>query len=64
MIDGSFTPGAYATTQRKDIGQGLSLAASVDLALPFLELCGAQYDRLIAQGHGKLDHSGLFKLYE
>lgn len=64
MVEGVFRPGAYATTQRKDIAQGLSLAASVDLALPFLALSAAQYDRLIAQGHGQLDHSGLFKLYE
>lgn len=64
MVEGRFPPGAYATTQRKDISQGQSLAASIDLALPFLDVCGEQYDRLIQQGYGKLDHSGLFKLYE
>lgn len=64
MVEGVFRPGARATTQRKDISQGAALAASLDLALPFLELCGARYDELIAEGHGDVDHSGLFKLYE
>lgn len=64
MVEGVFRPGARATTQRKDISQGADLARSLELALPFLELAGARYDQLIAQGHGAIDHSGLFKLYE
>ena len=64
MVDGVFKPGARATTQRKDLSQGAALAQSLDLALPFLDLCGERFDELIAQGHGAVDHSGLFKLYE
>ena len=64
MVDGVFKPGARATTQRKDISQGMDLARSLDLPLPFLELAGRRFDELIAQGHGAVDHSGLFKLYE
>ena len=34
MIDGAFTPGGKATTQRKDLQQALDLASSIGLDLP------------------------------
>ena len=48
MIDGAFTPGGKATTQRKDLQQALDLASSIDLELPATALTRDLYDRLIA----------------
>ena len=64
MIDGAFTPGGKATTQRKDLQQALDLAASIDLALPATALTRDLYDRLIAAGGGDLDHSGLYTVID
>ena len=64
MIDGAFTPGGKATTQRKDLQQALDLAASIGLALPATTLTRDLYDRLIASGGGDLDHSGLYKVID
>lgn len=64
MVEGNFTPGGRARTQRKDITQGEQLAREVGIELPMLELAGELYDRLIAAGHGDLDHSALYKLYD
>ena len=64
MIDGAFTPGGKATTQRKDLQQALDLAASIDLALPATALARDLYDRLIAAGGGDLDHSGLYTVID
>ena len=64
MIDGAFTPGGKATTQRKDLQQALDLAASIDLELPATALTRDLYDRLIAAGGGGLDHSGLYTVID
>ena len=64
MIDGAFTPGGKATTQRKDLQQALDLAASIGLALPATTLTRDLYDRLIAAGGGDLDHSGLYTVID
>ena len=64
MIDGAFTPGGKATTQRKDLQQALDLAASIGLELPATTLTRDLYDRLIASGGGDLDHSGLYKVID
>ena len=64
MVEGNFTPGGRARTQRKDITQGEQLAREVGIERPMLELAGELYDRLIAAGHGDLDHSALYKLYD
>jgi 3-hydroxyisobutyrate dehydrogenase-like beta-hydroxyacid dehydrogenase len=61
MIKGTFTPGARAVTQRKDMAQALDLAAEFGLALPATALNRDLYDRLIEMGHGDLDHSALVK---
>ena len=45
MIDGAFTPGGKATTQRKDLQQALDLASSIDLDLPATALTRDLYDR-------------------
>lgn len=64
MIDGAFTPGGKATTQRKDLQQALDLAASIGLELPATALTRDLYDRLIAAGGGDLDHSGLYTVID
>ena len=64
MIDGAFTPGGKATTQRKDLQQALDLASSIGLALPATALTRDLYDRLIAAGGGGLDHSGLYTVID
>ena len=64
MIDGAFAPGGKATTQRKDMQQALDLAATLDLELPATRLSRDLYDRLIADGGGDLDHSGLYTVID
>ena len=64
MIDGAFTPGGKATTQRKDLHQALELASSIGLELPATALTRDLYDRLIAAGGGGLDHSGLYTVID
>ena len=64
MIDGAFAPGGKATTQRKDMQQALDLASALDLELPATRLSRDLYDRLIANGGGDLDHSGLYTIID
>ena len=64
MIDGAFTPGGKATTQRKDMQQALDLASSIGIELPATALTRDLYDRLIAAGGGDLDHSGLYTVID
>lgn len=64
MIDGQYEPGGKSTTQRKDLQQALEQAGSVGARMPVTELVRDLYDELIAQGHGELDHSALYKLLE
>ncbi len=61
MVDHSFAPGGKCTTQRKDMQQALELGKAVGLELPATALGRDLYDRLIAAGHGELDHSALIK---
>ncbi|MBB4287186.1 NAD(P)-dependent oxidoreductase [Roseospira goensis] len=64
MVEGAFTPGGRATTQRKDMDQALALAAALDLDLPATALNRALYDRLIAAGDGALDHAALIRVLD
>lgn len=61
MVDDDFRPGGKCTTQRKDLAQALELADSLGFDLPATRLCMALYDRVIAAGHGDLDHAALIK---
>ena len=61
MIDRTFKPGGKSTTQRKDLSQALELAVVLGFEMPATALCMALYDKLIAAGHGELDHSALIK---
>ncbi len=61
MVDNTFAPGGKCTTQRKDLAQALELAAELGFEMPATALNMALYDKLIAAGHGELDHSALIK---
>lgn len=61
MIDNSFEPGGHVSIQRKDMNQAMQLAAEYGLDLPATHLNRDLYDKLIAAGHAKLDHSALIK---
>ncbi len=64
MIDGEFTPGGKAATQRKDLAQALELAEQIGIDLPATRLNRDLYDQLIEQGGGELDHSALIKVID
>lgn len=64
MVDGNFAPGGKCVTQRKDMNQALELAASLGFDLPATRLNRDLYDKVIAAGHGDLDHAALFKVFE
>ncbi|WP_207482081.1 NAD(P)-dependent oxidoreductase [Arenibaculum pallidiluteum] len=63
MVEGSYAPGARATTQLKDMRQAEALAAALGLDLPALAVNRARYEELVARGDGDLDHAALFRLY-
>ncbi|CAB1083097.1 3-hydroxyisobutyrate dehydrogenase family protein [Olavius algarvensis Delta 1 endosymbiont] len=62
MADRSYVPGAKATIQIKDLKLAKALAAEAAVELPHLTSTLGLYEKLIAQGHGELDHSALHKL--
>lgn len=65
MVRRDFAPGGRSVLQLKDIRLICELAASVGLDSPTLAICRSQWERFVhEEGHGDLDHSGLFKLYE
>jgi 3-hydroxyisobutyrate dehydrogenase-like beta-hydroxyacid dehydrogenase len=64
MIAGDFAPGGRATTQQKDLREALELAASLEVPLPATRTSLELYDRLVAQGDGGLDQSGLYRVYD
>jgi 3-hydroxyisobutyrate dehydrogenase-like beta-hydroxyacid dehydrogenase len=64
MVEGDFAPGALATVQRKDVGQALDLAETLGLDLPALKLNLTLWDRMMTNGDGDLDHSGMIRIYK
>lgn len=64
MVSGDFAPGGKVTTQHKDMVQAATLAEALGLNLPALQLNRELYGQLIEQGHGGLDHSALFRLFD
>lgn len=62
MAAEAYIPGGRAATQLKDLRLALALAESSGVCLPHLNDTAARYDRLVARGHGDLDHSALHKL--
>ena len=65
MVRRDFAPGGRAELQLKDVRLMCELAESVGLDSPTLRNSLAQWERFVhAEGHGNLDHSGLFLLYD
>ncbi|MCZ6605479.1 MAG: NAD(P)-dependent oxidoreductase [Alphaproteobacteria bacterium] len=63
MIVQEFDRGAHATVQLKDVEQALELADQVGFEMPSLALNKSLWEKMIAMGYAKLDHSGLVKIY-
>ena len=65
MVRRDFTPGGRSTLQLKDVRLICELAESLGFHSPTLDNCRAQWEKFVnEQGHGDVDHSGLFLLYD
>lgn len=65
MVRRDFAPGGRSVLQLKDVRLMCQLAEAVGLDSPTLRNSLAQWERFVHEkGHGDLDHSGLFRLYE
>jgi 3-hydroxyisobutyrate dehydrogenase-like beta-hydroxyacid dehydrogenase len=65
MVRRDFAPGGRAELQLKDVRLMSELADSVGLDSPTLRNSLSQWETFVHEkGHGDLDHSGLFRLYE
>lgn len=65
MVRRDFVPGGRSALQLKDVRLICELAESLGFQSPTLDNCRAQWERFVHQeGHGEVDHSGLFLLYE
>ena len=65
MVRRDFIPGGRSKLQLKDVRLICELAESVGFESPTLVNSRAQWERFVQEeGHGDLDHSGLFRLYE
>lgn len=65
MVRRDFAPGGRSTLQLKDVRLMCELAESVGLDSPTLRNSLAQWETFVHdKGHGELDHSGLFRMYE
>ena len=65
MVRRDFAPGGRSALQLKDVRLICELAESLGFRSPTLDNCRAQWERFVhEEGHGELDHSGLFLLYE
>ena len=65
MVRRDFAPGGRSALQLKDVRLICELAADVGLHSPTLDNCRKQWETFVHElGHGELDHSGLFRMYE
>jgi 2-hydroxy-3-oxopropionate reductase len=65
MVRRDFIPGGRAALQLKDVRLICELAESLGFNSPTLDNCRAQWEKFVGEeGHGDLDHSGLFLLYD
>src|SRR4051812_7925798 len=65
MVRRDFAPGGRSALQLKDVRLICELAESLGFRSPTLDNCRAQWEKFVReQGHGEVDHSGLFLLYE
>ena len=65
MVRRDFKPGGRSALQLKDVRLICELAESLGFQSPTLDNCRAQWEKFVHEkGHGEVDHSGLFMLYE
>lgn len=65
MVRRDFTPGGRSALQLKDVRLICELADSLGFKSPTLDNCRAQWEKFVnEEGHGDVDHSGLFLLYD
>jgi len=65
MVRRDFAPGGRSTLQLKDVRLICELAESLGFRSPTLDNCRAQWEKFVnEEGHGDLDHSGLFLMYD
>jgi 2-hydroxy-3-oxopropionate reductase len=65
MVRRDFTPGGRSALQLKDVRLICELAESLGFHSPTLDNCRAQWEKFVnEEGHGDVDHSGLFLLYD
>lgn len=64
MVERDFTPGGRATGQLKDVREACQLMEELGLDLPTLKASLPLWERVVDEGHGDLDHSAIFKLYD
>ncbi len=65
MVRRDFTPGGRSELQLKDVRLICELAEKLGLESPTLDNSLQQWERFVdEEGHGDVDHSGLFLLYE
>ena len=65
MVRRDFTPGGRSALQLKDVRLICELAESLGFKSPTLDNCRAQWEKFVhGEGHGDVDHSGLFLLYD
>lgn len=57
-----YEPGAFVSTQLKDLRMAQKIASAQSLQLPHLESTIQMYETLVGMGNEKLDHSALHKL--
>ena len=63
MIEEDFEPGGTAINQLKDLVEASNVATANKLTLPMLETNKKLWERMIEDGLGELDHSGLYQWY-
>jgi 2-hydroxy-3-oxopropionate reductase len=63
MIEENFEPGGTAINQLKDLVEAARVADSGNLNLPMLETNKKLWERMLEDGLGELDHSGLYEWY-
>lgn len=64
MIEEDFEPGGTAINQLKDLVEASKVASSDSLKLPMLETNKKLWERMLEDGLGELDHSGLYEWYQ
>ena len=64
MVKGNFVPGGRSESQLKDVREGCDLMEQSGLDFKTLRANLANWEQLVEQGDGGLDHSALIRLYQ